>query len=74
MHQATIGFGQGGAQAVENVRKSVQGLADDIQKAIDKDLEKTLKGLEKVGADETIQKRAVAQAEQQKKECAIHDR
>ena len=67
VHQATIGFGQGGAQAVENVRKSVQGLADDIQKAIDKDLEKTLKGLEKVGADETIQKRAVAQAEQQKK-------
>lgn len=54
-------------KAVENVRKSVQGLADDIQKAIDKDLEKTLKGLEKVGADETIQKRAVAQAEQQKK-------
>ncbi|MFR9120248.1 MAG: hypothetical protein ACLVJN_06105 [Streptococcus parasanguinis] len=39
MHQATVGFGQGGAQAVENVRKSVQGLADDIQKAIDKDLE-----------------------------------
>ena len=67
VHQATIGFGQGGAQAVENVRKSVQGLADDIQKAIDKDLEKTLKGLEKVGANETIQKRAVAQAEQQKK-------
>lgn len=67
VHQATIGFGQGGAQAVENVRKSVQGLADDIQKAIDKDLEKTLKGLEKVGASETIQKRAVAQAEQQKK-------
>ncbi len=67
VHQATIGFGQGGAQAVENVRKSVQGLADDIQKAIDKDLEKTLKGLEKIGADETIQKRAVAQAEQQKK-------
>lgn len=67
VHQATVGFGQGGAQAVENVRKSVQGLADDIQKAIDKDLEKTLKGLEKVGADETIQKRAVAQAEQQKK-------
>ena len=67
VHQATIGFGQGGAQAVENVRKSVQGLADDIQKAIDKDLEKTLKGLEKVGADEVIQKRAVAQAEQQKK-------
>lgn len=67
VHQATIGFGKGGAQAVENVRKSVQGLADDIQKAIDKDLEKTLKGLEKVGADETIQKRAVAQAEQQKK-------
>lgn len=67
VHQATIGFGRGGAQAVENVRKSVQGLADDIQKAIDKDLEKTLKGLEKVGADETIQKRAVAQAEQQKK-------
>ena len=67
VHQATVGFGQGGAQAVENVRKSVQGLADDIQKAIDKDLEKTLKGLEKVGASETIQKRAVAQAEQQKK-------
>lgn len=67
VHQATVGFGQGGAQAVENVRKSVQGLADDIQKAIDKDLEKTLKGLEKVGANETIQKRAVAQAEQQKK-------
>lgn len=67
VHQATIGFGKGGAQAVENVRKSVQGLADDIQKAIDKDLEKTLKGLEKVGASETIQKRAVAQAEQQKK-------
>lgn len=67
VHQATVGFGKGGAQAVENVRKSVQGLADDIQKAIDKDLEKTLKGLEKVGADETIQKRAVAQAEQQKK-------
>lgn len=67
VHQATIGFGKGGAQAVENVRKSVQGLADDLQKAIDKDLEKTLKGLEKVGADETIQKRAVAQAEQQKK-------
>lgn len=67
VHQATIGFGKGGAQAVENVRKSVQGLADDIQKAIDKDLEKTLKGLEKVGADEVIQKRAVAQAEQQKK-------
>ena len=67
VHQATIGFGKGGAQAVENVRKSVQGLADDIQKAIDKDLEKTLKGLEKVGANETIQKRAVAQAEQQKK-------
>lgn len=67
VHQATVGFGKGGAQAVENVRKSVQGLADDIQKAIDKDLEKTLKGLEKVGASETIQKRAVAQAEQQKK-------
>ena len=67
VHQATVGFGQGGAQAVENVRKSVQGLADDIQKAIDKDLEKTLKGLEKIGANETIQKRAVAQAEQQKK-------
>lgn len=67
VHQATVGFGQGGAQAVENVRKSVQGLADDIQKAIDKDLEKTLKGLEKVGASETIQKRAIAQAEQQKK-------
>ncbi len=67
VHQATVGFGQGGAQAVENVRKSVQGLADDIQKAIDKDLEKTLKGLEKVGASETIQKRAVEQAEQQKK-------
>ena len=67
VHQATVGFGQGGAQAVENVRKSVQGLADDIQKAIDKDLEKTLKGLEKVGASETIKKRAVAQAEQQKK-------
>ena len=67
VHQATVGFGQGGAQAVENVRKSVQGLADDIQKAIDKDLEKTLKSLEKVGASETIQKRAVAQAEQQKK-------
>ena len=67
VHQATVGFGRGGAQAVENVRKSVQGLADDIQKAIDKDLEKTLKGLEKVGASETIQKRAVAQAEQQKK-------
>lgn len=67
VHQATVGFGQGGAQAVENVRKSVQGLANDIQKAIDKDLEKTLKGLEKVGASETIQKRAVAQAEQQKK-------
>jgi TP901 family phage tail tape measure protein len=67
VHQATVGFGQGGEQAVENVRKSVQGLADDIQKAIDKDLEKTLKGLEKIGANETIQKRAVAQAEQQKK-------
>ena len=67
VHQATVGFGQGGAQAVKNVRKSVQGLADDIQKAIDKDLEKTLKGLEKIGANETIQKRAVAQAEQQKK-------
>ena len=67
VHQATVGFGQGGAEAVENVRKSVQGLADDIQKAIDKDLEKTLKGLEKIGADESIQKRAEAQAEQQKK-------
>ena len=67
VHRATTSFGTGGAQAVENVRKSVQGLADDIQKAIDKDLEKTLKGLEKIGANETIQKRAVAQAEQQKK-------
>lgn len=67
VHQATISFGKGGAEAVENVRVSVQGLADDIQKAIDKDLEKTLKGLEKIGADESIQKRAVAQAEQQKK-------
>ena len=67
IHRATISFGKGGAEAVENVRVSVQGLADDIQKAIDKDLEKTLKGLEKIGADESIQKRAVAQAEQQKK-------
>ena len=67
VHQATISFGKGGAEAVENVRVSVQGLADDIQKAIDKDLEKTLKGLEKIGADESIQKRAVSQAEQQKK-------
>ena len=67
VHRATTSFGTGGAQAVENVRKSVQGLADDIQKAIDKDLERTLKGLEKIGANETIQKRAVAQAEQQKK-------
>ena len=65
--QAMIGFGNGGAQAVENVRKSVQGLSDDLQKAVDKDLEKTLKGLEKIGASEEIQKRAVSQAEQQKK-------
>ena len=67
VHQATIGFGKGGAQAVENVRKSVQGLASDIQKAIDKDLQRTQKNLEKIGASEEVQKRAVAQAEQQKK-------
>lgn len=66
-HQAMVGFGNGGAQAVENVRKSVQGLSDDLQKAVDKDLEKTLKGLEKIGASDEIQKRAVTQAEQQKK-------
>lgn len=67
VHQATIGFGQGGAQAVENVRKSVQGLSSDLQKAIDKDLQRTQKNLEKIGASEEVQKRAVAQAEQQKK-------
>lgn len=66
-HNAMVGFGTGGAQAVENVRKSVQGLSDDLQKAIDKDLEKTLKGLEKIGASDEIQKRAVTQADQQKK-------
>jgi len=66
-HQAMVGFGTGGAQAVENVRKSVQGLSDDLQKAVDKDLERTLKGLEKIGASEEVQKRAVTQAEQQKK-------
>ena len=66
-HEAMVGFGTGGAQAVENVRKSVQGLSDDLQKAVDKDLEKTLKGLEKIGASDEIQKRAVTQAEQQKK-------
>lgn len=66
-HEAMVGFGNGGAQAVENVRKSVQGLSNDLQKVVDKDLEKTLKGLEKIGASDEIQKRAVAQAEQQKK-------
>ncbi|MFC2797048.1 MAG: phage tail tape measure protein, partial [Streptococcus sp.] len=66
-HQAMIGFGNGGSQAVENVRKSVQGLSSDLQKAIDKDLQRTQKNLEKIGASEEIQKRAVAQAEQQKK-------
>ena len=66
-HQAMIGFGNGGSQAVENVRKSVQGLSSDLQKAIDKDLERTQKNLEKIGASEEVQKRAVAQAEQQKK-------
>ncbi|WP_302991959.1 phage tail tape measure protein [uncultured Streptococcus sp.] len=66
-HEAMVGFGNGGAQAVENVRKSVQGLSNDLQKAVDKDLEKTLKGLEKIGASDEIQKRAVTQAEQQKK-------
>lgn len=66
-HEAMVGFGNGGAQAVENVRKSVQGLSKDLQETIDKDLEKTLKGLEKIGASDEIQKRAVAQAEQQKK-------
>lgn len=65
-HEAMVGFGNGGAQAVENVRKSVQGLSNDLQKAVDKDLEKTLKGLEKIGASDEIQKRAVTQAEQQK--------
>ena len=62
-----IGFGNGGSQAVENVRKSVQGLSSDLQKAIDKDLQRTQKNLEKIGASEEVQKRAVAQAEQQKK-------
>lgn len=66
-HQAMIGFGNGGSQAVENVRKSVQGLSSDLQKAIDKDLQRTQKNLEKIGASEEVQKRAVAQAEQQKK-------
>ena len=66
-HQAMVGFGTGGAQAVENVRKSVQGLSNDLQQAVDKDLERTLKGLEKIGASDEIQKRAVTQAEQQKK-------
>lgn len=66
-HQAMIGFGNGGSQAVENVRKRVQGLSSDLQKAIDKDLERTQKNLEKIGASEEVQKRAVAQAEQQKK-------
>lgn len=66
-HEAMVGFGNGGAQAVENVRKSVQGLSNDLQKAVDKDLERTLKGLEKIGASEEVQKRAVTQAEQQKK-------
>lgn len=65
-HQAMIGFGKGGAQAVENVRKSVQGLSDDLQKAIDKDLQQTQKNLEKIGASEEYHKRATAQAEQQK--------
>lgn len=65
-HQAMIGFGKGGAQAVENVRKSVQGLSDDLQKAIDKDLQQTQKNLEKIGASEEYHKRASAQAEQQK--------
>lgn len=66
-HQAMVGFGNGGSQAVENVRKSVQGLSSDLQKAIDKDLQRTQKNLEKIGASEEVQKRAVAQAEQQKK-------
>ena len=66
-HQAMVGFGNGGFQAVENVRKSVQGLSSDLQKAIDKDLQRTQKNLEKIGASEEVQKRAVAQAEQQKK-------
>ena len=66
-HQAMIGFGNGGSQAVENVRKSVQGLSSDLQKAIDKDLQRSQKNLEKIGASEEVQKRAVAQAEQQKK-------
>lgn len=66
-HQAMIGFGNGGSKAVENVRKSVQGLSSDLQKAIDKDLQRTQKNLEKIGASEEVQKRAVAQAEQQKK-------
>lgn len=66
-HQAMIGFGNGGSQAVENVRKSVQGLSSDLQKAIDKDLQRTQKNLEKIGASEEVQKRAVVQAEQQKK-------
>ncbi|MFQ9597562.1 MAG: hypothetical protein ACLRZG_06935 [Streptococcus sp.] len=30
-HQAMIGFGNGGSQAVENVRKSVQGLSSDLK-------------------------------------------
>ncbi|MFS9267785.1 phage tail tape measure protein [Streptococcus parasanguinis] len=66
-HQAMIGFGNGGSQAVENVRKSVQGLSSELQKAIDKDLQRSQKNLEKIGASEEVQKRAVAQAEQQKK-------
>lgn len=66
-HQAMVGFGNGGSQAVENVRKSVQGLSSDLQKAIDKDLQRTQKNLEKIGASEEVQKRAVAQAERQKK-------
>ena len=48
VHQATVGFGQGGAQAVENVRKSVQGLADDIQKRLTKTLKRLLKVLKKL--------------------------
>ena len=56
------------AQKPLRMHVSVQGLADDIQKAIDKDLEKTLKKVfEKLALMNLSRNAPVSQAEQQKK-------